>query len=258
MKMRKATFVESLVFVAAAISTLGCGSNNPVTNGTGGVTGTGGNTTVTGTGGSTTPVSGSGGSTVATATGGSSGTGGSTVATAAGGSSGTGGSTVTTATGGSSGTGGSTVTNTTYQPPCATLTTAAGLSPAKGVLCPDPADPKLCYKTCGPNSIGFKSENCTAGAYVEQSGCSFLPGVDFSCYKVPTTVDATCPTTAPQASSLCTVAPCVVCGGTTGYADSSGAAKTGYCVCPAPGAAGTSKWSCASTTAWPCPAGQGC
>jgi hypothetical protein len=34
--------------------------------------------------------------------------------------------------------------------------------------------------------------------------------------------------------------------------------KTGYCVCPMPGASGTSKWSCASTTAWPCPTGKGC
>jgi hypothetical protein len=25
-----------------------------------------------------------------------------------------------------------------------------------------------------------------------------------------------------------------------------------------PGASGTSKWSCASTTAWPCPTGKGC
>lgn len=92
----------------------------------------------------------------------------------------------------------------------------------------------------GPESKGFKSETCTASAYAEQSGCSFAAG-DYSCYKIPAAADANCPPTAPQASSACTVAACVVCGGTTGYLDSSGASKTGYCVCPASG-----KWSCAS------------
>jgi hypothetical protein len=38
--------------------------------------------------------------------------------------------------------------------------------------------------------------------------------------------------------------------------DSSGAHKTGYCVCVA-GSSG-SKWSCASTNAWPCPGNTGC
>jgi hypothetical protein len=171
---------------------------------------------------------------------------------------------VTTGAGGTTtpvttGAGGSTATTGTnpYQPSCTGLTTAAGVAPTKAGLCTT-ADPQLCFKTCGPESKGFKSETCTGGSYVEQSGCSFLPGVDYSCYKIPATADATCPAAAPQASQACTVATCVVCGGTTGYLDSTGAAKTGYCVCPAPGAAGTSKWTCASSTAWPCPAGQGC
>jgi hypothetical protein len=175
------------------------------------------------------------------------GTGGAT--TGAGGAlPGTGGSTTPAGTGGTSGSG-------DFSPLCASLTTAAGAAPTKSGLCTD-ADPKLCYKTCGPESKGFKSETCTAGAYVEQSGCSF-PAVDYSCYKIPTVADATCPAAAPQAGTACTVAACVVCGGTTGYLDTSGASKTGYCVCPA-SASGTSKWSCASSTAWPCPAGSGC
>src|SRR5450755_3909599 len=52
------------------------------------------------------------------------------------------------------------------------------------------ADTQLCYKTCGPQSVGFKSETCTNGAYVEQSGCNFPKGMDYSCYKVPTAIDA--------------------------------------------------------------------
>jgi hypothetical protein len=143
-----------------------------------------------------------------------------------------------------------------FSPSCTELTTAAGAAPIKGGRC-ILADPQLCYKTCGPASTGFKSETCTSGAYVEQSGCSF-PAGDYSCYKVPTTVDPTCPTTAPQASTACIVAACVVCAGTTGYLDSTGAPKLGYCVCPAFSTSGTRMWSCASATAWPCPAGQGC
>jgi hypothetical protein len=241
--MRSAILVGSL---ALAISIVGCGSNDPATSGggSGGALGFGGVTPpITSTGGSSPSVTGAGGS--------ASGAGGATTpaTTGAGGSaSGTGGTTTPAGTGGSAGSG-------DFSPLCANLTTAAGAAPTKSGLCTD-TDPKLCYKTCGPESKGFKSETCTAGAYVEQSGCSF-PSGDYACYKIPTAADATCPATAPQASTACTVAPCVVCGGTTGYLDSSGASKTGYCVCPT-SASGTSKWSCASSTAWPCPAGSGC
>jgi hypothetical protein len=235
MKMRSATVVGSLMLLSVAGSTLGCGSNSPATSGSGGVTSMGGTTVATASGGATTPVTtGAGGAT-------------------------------TPATTGAGGAAGATGTNP-YQPACGTLTTVAGLVPSKGVLCPDAADPQLCYKTCGPNSIGFKSETCTVGSYVEQSGCSFQTGADYSCYKIPlasdgTTfvVDPTCPATVPQASQLCTVATCTLCNVNGGYLDSGGAAKVGYCVCPAPsGTTGQSKWSCASSTAWPCPAGQGC
>jgi len=134
--------------------------------------------------------------------------------------------------------------------------TAAGQPPAKGGAC-TADDPQLCYKTCGPQSIGFKSETCTNGAYVEQSGCSF-PDADYACFKIPATVDASCPTMTPQATMPCEVAMCTPCSVGGSYLDSGGASKTGYCVCPMAGAAGTRKWSCASTTAWPCPTGRGC
>jgi hypothetical protein len=81
--------------------------------------------------------------------------------------------------------------------------------------------------------------------------------MDYSCFKIPATISATCPTTIPQAGMACTVADCTLCDLGGQYLDSSGATKTGYCVCPATGS-GMGKWSCASTTAWPCPGAQGC
>jgi hypothetical protein len=213
MTMRSVAYAGTLALLAQILLTQGCGGDNSpsTTNGTGGVTSTGG-TDVTTTGG-TTPVP--------------------------------------TGTGGIAG-------STDYQPRCETLLTAANESPTKNGICVD-GDPQLCYKTCGPQSIGFKSETCTAGVYVEQSGCSFLPDQDYSCYKIPDAIDPSCPTDTPQASTECSVAQCTLCNVNGGYLDSKGAAKTGYCVCPAPSeTTGLSKWSCASTTAWPCPAGQGC
>jgi hypothetical protein len=153
---------------------------------------------------------------------------------------------------------GATGTGGDFMPLCTAVPlTAAGVAPTKAGACVA-ADSQLCYKTCGPLSSGFKSETCMNGAYVEQSGCSFPPTLDASCFKIPTAIDASCPTTIPQASQPCTVAQCTLCNVGGNYSDSTGASKAGYCVCPAPGASGTSKWSCASTTAWPCPMGQGC
>ncbi|HEX7506316.1 MAG TPA: hypothetical protein VF550_06055 [Polyangia bacterium] len=236
MTMRRVAYVGTVALFAQVLWTQGCGGNNPSspTGGTGGVTSTGGTTDVASTGGTTTPVT-----------------------TSAGGAT----TPVTTGTGGS---GGTTGTNP-YQPSCTDLLTAANVAPTKNGICVA-ADPQLCYKTCGPNSIGYKSETCSAGVYNEQSGCGFLTGVDYSCYKVPTAsdgttfvVDPTCPATVPQASTVCSVHTCILCNVNGGYLDSGGAAKTGYCVCPEPSATtGVSKWSCASSTAWPCPAGQGC
>jgi hypothetical protein len=213
-----------VALLAQALWIQGCGGGNDpaTTGGSGGVTATGG----AGAGGTTTPLTTGNGGTTTPATG-AGGAGGTTVATS-------------------------------FEPLCANLVTAAGVAPTKNGICVD-GDPQLCYKTCGPQSIGFKSETCTAGVYVEQSGCSFPPAADYSCYKIPAAIDASCPAETPQASTVCTVAPCTLCNVNGGYLDSGGAAKTGYCVCPPPSTTtGTSKWSCASSTAWPCPAGLGC
>jgi hypothetical protein len=233
MTMRSVAHVGAVALLAQILMAQGCGGGNSpaTTEGTGGVTSTGGTTPTT-----TTPPTSTGGTTTDPSTG-------------------TGGTTTPETTG----TGGTPTSAADFQPLCSGLLTAAGAAPTKNGICVD-GDPTLCYKTCGPQSIGFKSETCTAGVYVEQSGCSFPLGVDYSCYKIPAAIDASCPTdAAPQASTPCTVNTCTLCNLNGGYLDSSGAAKTGYCVCPPPSATtGTSKWSCASSTAWPCPAGQGC
>ena len=184
-------------------------------------------------------------------------------------SAGTTGSAGTTAAGGTTGTGGM-----PGQPSCIGLLThgptgaGGALEPAKGVVCDMTLDINVCYRTCGPEKQGYKSETCTsAGSYQEMSGCSFDPTKDFSCYKIPATANTVCPTgITPMGSADCStynVPTCTLCNSTQGtaggqYADSTGAAKTGYCVCQAPDANGARKWSCASDTAWPCPLGSGC
>jgi hypothetical protein len=117
----------------------------------------------------------------------------------------------------------------------------------------------VCYKNCGPQNIGRKSETCTASLIVEMDGCSFDPAGSFACYKIPTVANAACPAgVTPQASQACTVTDaCTLCNSTGGlaagmYMDSNAMAKTGFCVCV------NSKWTCASNTAWPCPNGAGC
>jgi hypothetical protein len=158
----------------------------------------------------------------------------------------------TTGVAGTTGGGGTAGDGPMGQPPCPSTV-------AKGGACAD-TDVQACVKPCGPESIGLKSEMCTtAGVYVEMSGCFFDPARDYSCYKLPNVANASCPAQPPQANSPCMVDPCLVCnsdGGTTGggYLDSSGAAKVGFCVC----GAATSKWSCASDIAWPCPGNAGC
>jgi hypothetical protein len=214
-----------------ACEVAGCSdSNDPST--TPGSGGTGGS--ATGTGGA------SGASTGSGATGGST--------TGGGGSGGAGGS----------GAGGATDGGGGFSPLCSAVPlTMAGEVPTKGGVC-IASDTQLCYKTCGPLSIGFKSETCINGLYVEQSGCSFPADQDYACYKIPAVVSTTCPAAVPQASQACTVAECTPCNVGGMYLDSSGASKEGYCVCPKAGTSGTSKWSCASSTAWPCPSGKGC
>ena len=269
MTIRTATYIGAVALFAPVLLVHGCGSNNPSTGNLGGTTGAAGASAAPPTGGTPAATTAAGGSPTTGGTIDTTPAGGTTAAasspvtppsggtSAAAGSTGIAGAGGTTAAVGTAGTAGASGSST-YQPLCKGLVTVGGAEPAKLVVCTD-ADPQLCYKTCGPKSIGFKSETCTGGSYQEQTGCDFLPGVDYSCYKIPATVDATCPTTTPQASQPCSVADCVLCNVADSYLDSTGSPKVGYCVCPTPtSATATSKWTCASKSAWPCPSGQGC
>src|SRR4051812_3782591 len=177
--------------------------------------------------------------------GGTSGTGG---VVGSGGSSGTGGR---SGAGGAAGAGGASF----GAPACPATVT-------KGGACAT-TDVQLCYKTCGPERTGVKADTCIGGVYAEMSGCTFDSTRDYSCYKIPSTSTAACGADTPIAGTSCDVAACQLCNSTEGlpggtYFDSAGAPKLGYCVCQPPNSAGTRAWSCASDTAWPCPAGAGC
>jgi len=188
----------------------------------------GGGTSSTGTGGAGTGMGGTGTGTGGTGTG----TGGT--------GTGTGGSGTTPTDGGGD------------KPPVDPCT----LGEAKGMACSATVgEGKSCYNTCGPDSIGYKLETCTAGVYVEGM-CAYLQSKDYSCYKIPASPPA-CPMDAMgrTASQLCPAGmtdTCKPCG--PNYGDSSGAAKIGYCVCNSAG-----KWTCGSTSSnsWPCSAPGG-
>jgi hypothetical protein len=183
---------------------------------------------------------------------GDSGRGGAAGTTGRAGSTGVAGTSGTAGIGGTGGTGGWFGS----MPPCPSTV-------AKGGVCV-PTDVQFCYKPCGPEKLGVKSETCTtAGVYAEMSGCSYDPSLDYSCFAIAAQADPACPAAPPQAATPCDVPVCTVCnsfqgvsGG--GYVDASGAAKVGFCVCQPPDATGTRTWSCASDTQWPCPMGAGC
>jgi hypothetical protein len=171
---------------------------------------------------------------------------------------------------GAAGTAGATGAGGYGSPACPT-NTVAGVALAKGAACAA-ADPQLCYKTCGPEKAGVKSETCASSALYTEGSCMFDPSVSYSCYKIPAAANTACPLDAdagtgtyltPQGSQACTISDCMPCnslGGVAGgfYKDSTGASKTGYCVCQPPNANGNQVWSCSSDTAWPCPSGSGC
>ncbi len=253
--MSRKTHVYVLAIATAfCVSAVGCsGSNDPATP-----AGAGAPSSSAGApGAGASNVAGAPGAGAPTGTGGAPAAGGAPATGGAPASAGAGGAATTGGAPGSAGAGGT--SGGMYTPSCAAVgNTAAGVAPTKGGAC-TAADPQLCYKPCGPQNTGFKSETCTAGLYQEQSGCSFPAEADYSCFKIPTTQDATCPATTITASTACTTNMCTVCSDAMGnYYDSQNNLKVGYCVCPAPGASGTSKWSCASSTAWPCPVGKGC
>jgi hypothetical protein len=134
-----------------------------------------------------------------------------------------------------------------FSPSCPNLKIAAD----GGAAACSPSDPQLCSETCGPRSLGQRTETCACGAYVP-GDCQF-PAGDYSCFKIPNVTPAECPTVAPQDGQPCAIADCIVCGEDTGFLGSSGAPERGYCVCDAT----TRSWTCGHG-GWPCPGGTGC
>ena len=125
------------------------------------------------------------------------------------------------------------------------------IAPDGGAAACSPSDSQLCSETCGPRSLGQRTETCACGAYVP-GDCQF-PAGDYSCFKIPNVTPSECPTVAPQDGQPCAIADCIVCGEDTGFFGSSGAPERGYCVCDAT----TRSWTCGHG-GWPCPGGTGC
>jgi len=208
------------------------GSGVAGSTGSGGSIGSGGSVGVAGT-------TGRGGSTGRGGAGGGS-------AGAGGGAAGTGGS-----SGGKGGAGGG-----FGQPMCPPAVTKGGTCAA--------TDIQLCFKSCGPDKTGVKSETCSAaGVYEEMDGCRFDPNGDYSCYKIETVANTRCPMGTPTASQTCNTATCTACNNNRGaqggqYFDASGTPQVGYCVCEPANSAGMRVWSCAPEMQWPCPDSSGC
>jgi hypothetical protein len=92
---------------------------------------------------------------------------------------------------GAAGTAGATGAGGYGSPACPT-NTVAGVALAKGAACAA-ADPQLCYKTCGPEKAGVKSETCASSALYTEGSCMFDPSVSYSCYKIPAAANTACP-----------------------------------------------------------------
>ncbi len=128
----------------------------------------------------------------------------------------------------------------------------------KGTTCTGPGA-QLCYKSCGPDNMGYKPLTCQGGVYDElQSGCTFPPQQDYACYTVPPGLPTECPAGTPRGGQPCQIASCTVCFGGTSfnpqYQDSTATPKNGYCVCSQAGV-----WTCGTyPEAWPCTKGSVC
>lgn len=159
---------------------------------------------------------------------------------------------------GASGTTGLVDPDSPYWPPCSLGLSQSGEEIKKGTPCTQD-DPQLCYRECGPYSVGWKTETCLASVYAE-GDCTFPPDQDYSCFKIPDVIDETlCKVSAPpRATEECDAPVCYACNYGGQYFDTGDNVKDGYCVCREPDENGIRMWTCASTTAWPCPFSQGC
>ena len=135
----------------------------------------------------------------------------------------------------------------------------------KGGAC-TPTDQQFCYKTCGPEKTGVKTETCTtAGTYAEMSGCSFEPSQGFLLLQDPDRGQHGVPggRDAPGLDGLRRPALRALQQPRRRrrrQLPRLGRRAQGRLV-HLPGAergTGLRTWTCASDTAWPCPLGAGC
>jgi len=100
-----------------------------------------------------------------------------------------------------------------------------------------------CTKTCGVDALATKPCSCSAGTW-SCGTCVYPPG-DYSCYQLPPSGVPVCPPQTMSGTTRCTVM-CSIC---SGYLDSTGTPKDGYCSCDATGSSPV--YRCASTAEWP-------
>ena len=102
-----------------------------------------------------------------------------------------------------------------------------------------------CWKTCGVNNRATKPCSCVAGLW-NCGDCVYPPG-DYSCYDLSgSAFVAPCPPETHSGMVSCAVL-CSLC---SGYVDSTGAPKIGYCACDT-GPDGSRTYQCASSSEWP-------
>jgi hypothetical protein len=100
-----------------------------------------------------------------------------------------------------------------------------------------------CRKTCGVAALATKPCSCIAGQW--NCGTCVYPSGDYSCYRLQGFTPQ-CPFATMSGVTRCT-SLCSLC---SGYVDSAGAPKIGYCAC-AESDSGGNVYRCASTSEWP-------
>lgn len=102
-----------------------------------------------------------------------------------------------------------------------------------------------CRKTCGVSAMATKPCTCSQGQW-NCGDCSYGPG-DYSCYRLPASSVPACPFGTVNGNTTCTKA-CALC---SGYRDTTGSDKVGYCSCEDAGTDAPPVYRCASTSEWP-------
>jgi hypothetical protein len=102
-----------------------------------------------------------------------------------------------------------------------------------------------CRKTCGVSALATKACSCAGGQW-SCGACSYPPG-DYSCYELPSGFIPQCPFATMSGITSCN-ALCSLC---SGYVDSTGAPKIGYCACSDDPDSAGHVYKCASSAEWP-------